>query len=169
MYAPECTIIALFSLHNLYRIVLKCLRVNNRYLFAVVLAASICGTVLASDWQAIGEDPCTLSGFNLSQHFEPPEALSELRDVCLSQNGDCYWNQDSELTGTYCSLCRPICRSTSMTINLAQFCVAVVLIHLSGLIGWTAILGVATDYTPHHLRVSTLACLIHLVPMHRAS
>ncbi|XP_064406669.1 uncharacterized protein LOC135351557 [Halichondria panicea] len=140
-------------------IVLKCLRVNNRYLFAVVLAASICGTVLASDWQAIGEDPCTLSGFNSSQHFEPPEALSELRDVCLSQNGDCYWNQDSELTGTYCSLCRPICRSTSMTINLAQFCVAVVLIHLSGLIGWTAILGVATDYTPHHLRSVVVALM----------
>ncbi len=130
-------------------------------MFAVVLVAGMCGTVLASDWQAIGEDPCTLSDSilpNSTQLFEPPHTQSELKDVCLSQNGDCYWNQDSELTGTYCSLCRSVCRSNLKTINLVQFCVAVVLIHQSGLIGWTVILGVATDCTPHKLRVRTLAC-----------
>ncbi len=141
-----------------YRIALKCLRVNNRWLFAVVLIAGMCGTLLASDWQATGTDSCTLPDFNNTT--ELLEGLSlpdqrELRIVCLSQSQDCYWNQDSKLSETYCSLCRSVCRSKSMTIDLVQFFVAVLFIHQSGLIGWTAIVSVATDCTPHSLQVNT--------------
>ncbi len=47
-----------------------------------------------------------------------------------------------------------------MTIDLVQFSVAVLFIHQSGLIGWTAIVSVATDCTPHSLQVNTYNCAV---------
>ncbi len=140
------------------RIALKALRVNNRCLFGVMLIASICGTVLASDWQTLGEtDPCTL--LNATHNKLEDLSLStqyELKKVCLSQSSQCYWNQDSQLSDTYCTLCRSVCRSEWMTINLFQFCVAVLIIHQAGIIGWAAIVSVTTDCTPHSLQVKQL-------------
>ncbi len=122
-----------------------------------MLIAGICGTILASDWQTLGgTDPCTLNNSTLEEDMLSLSTQYELREVCLSQSSQCYWNQDSQLSDTYCTLCRSVCRSKWMTINLVQFCVAVLIIHQAGLIGWTAIVSVATDCTPHSLQVNTL-------------
>ena len=135
------------------------MRINNRRVYFVVLIAGICGATLMSDWQAIGSDPCHLEStqeLDNAGSTSVNDTLQEhlhLNDLCVSQSGECYWNQDSLLTGTFCFLCRPVCRSKSMTINIIQFCIGVVAVHLSALIGWTTVVGIATDCTPTRLQV----------------
>jgi len=135
---------------------MKCLKANNRVVMIIILITGILGTVISSDWQAIGDDPCSMETssnvFNQSQSFQQDNDFAE---ACSQQSNDCYWNPESVLTGQLCVLCREVCRSLSKTINIVQFSVGIVIIHLSALIGWTTIVGVATDCTGQGLQVSS--------------
>lgn len=129
----------------------------------VTLLMALIGGVMASDWQAVGQDPCQLnfksylndSHFTISnEQIVLPAALDNFTiaiDLCIAGSTDtsgCYWNPNSRITGTHCSRCRPVCRSKSMSIHLAQFCLGVGLIQMAAIIGWVGVVGVATDSTP---------------------
>ena len=50
----------------IYRVSLKSLRVNNRMVLIVSLVMSLFGSMMATDWQAIGQDPCHIQFTNAS-------------------------------------------------------------------------------------------------------
>ena len=85
--------------------------------------------------------------------------ISDLVDICTAGSSDtheCYWNPDSRITGTVCSLCRQVCRTESMSVTFVQFSLGIGLISVSSLLIWTALLGIATDCTAKNAQVRVL-------------
>ena len=151
------------------------MKFNNRILLIVSLIVGLVGTMLATDWQAIGQDSCHLqfvkgtngsvpdladaSDFNFQEIDPPMSNFSDLADICIagsSESHECYWNPQSRITGTLCSLCRPVCRTESMSVNFVQFSLGISLITVSSLLIWMTVLAIATDCTAKDAQVSQL-------------
>ena len=179
---------------TMYRVSLKIVKVNNRILLIVSLIVGLVGTMLATDWQAIGQDYCHLqfthaqtpigsfsnipsysfvngtngsapdlaeaSDFNFQEIDPPMTNFSDLADICIagsSESHECYWNPQSRITGQFCSLCRTICRSESMSVNFVQFSLGMSLITVASLLIWMAVLAAATDCTAKDAQVSQVS------------
>ena len=81
------------------------------------MSFALAGTVVLSDWQSIGQDPCGGHAFNSSAVCEN-----------VTFPGDtCYWRQRSTVTGKLCIECPPGCASRERTLNFVQFCFAFIL------------------------------------------
>lgn len=159
---------------------LKSLRVNNRIVLIVSLVIHLIGATLTADWQAIGQDPCQIqfthniannnvssygttlnlaNASNLNYQVIDPSVsnISYFADICTAGSSDtqkCYWNQNSRITGTICSLCRRVCRTESMSATFATFSLGIGFITVSSLLMWISVLGIATEYTVKDAQVS---------------
>ena len=158
------------------------MRVNNRMVLIVSLVMSLIGSMMATDWQAIGQDPCSIhfthaqtsisnndsysfvngTIVDLTNNFDYQEIdpamsnISILAVICMagsSETHECYWNADSKITGTFCSLCRKVCRAESMTVSFAQFSLGMGFITVASLLMWISVLGIATDCTVKEAQV----------------
>ena len=156
-----------FSCH-IYRFIFKKLRVDNRKVFMFTLILAIVGGFIMSDWQSIGNDPCSaINTPELVARELPPLDTSllptlssegqqssdntttlQLREACeaLSTPEDqCHWNPVSQFTGKYCHDCYPVCRSVQRSLNFFQFCLGVSLVSLSIPISTVIIAVIASD------------------------
>ena len=153
------------------------------------VTASIVGTALIADWQAIGHDPCTqFSPFhhpeltnragaiclnnltnlevhiNISSNGPPCANVTLIRAVCESL-GDtkyhCYWNQHSRVTGEECHACPLICRSEYKSLTFAQFGVGSFLFELGVPVTRTAVMIVIASNLNADIRVRTVHYLCH--------
>lgn len=76
---------------------------------------------------------------------------------CESQTGDeCYWNQESLITGTYCTDCIPLCRSKKGSLSFPQFCIGAVLAIVAIGTGRSIMFPILTKTSPPHLQVSLI-------------
>ena len=129
-----------------------------------------------SDWQSIGNDPCSainspeLVTRELPQLDKslPPTSSSEvqqssenyttlqLREACealSTPEHQCHWNPVSQFTGKYCQDCRPVCRSVRRSLNFFQFCLGVGLLTVSIPISTVVIVVIASDVVSVEMQV----------------
>ena len=118
----------------------------------------IAGSVLISDWQALGRDPChifstfhrnygtgnvsdsceqvmnspTLHSYcvEMQTAAESDNLTAQASELCLATEG-CRWNQFSVLTNSLCTNCPAICRSVHKSLNIVQFGIGAVLFVVS--------------------------------------
>ena len=129
-----------------------------------------------SDWQSIGNDPCSainspeLVTRELPQLDKslPPTSSSEvqqssenyttlqLREACealSTPEHQCHWNPVSQFTGKYCQDCRPVCRSVRRSLNFFQLCLGVGMVTVSIPIATVIIVVIASDVIPLEMQV----------------
>ena len=159
---------------SMYRYILKRFNMDNRKVFILSLLLPIIGGFIVSDWQSIGSDPCSVASIQLPQsddmehnsllltssselhHSSTNYTVLELREACeaLSTLEDqCYWNPVSQLTGTYCQTCRPVCRSARRSLNFYQTCIGIGLVTIAIPIGVAASTVVASDFVSLEMQV----------------
>ena len=154
---------------------------DNRKVFIISLLLPIIGGFVLSDWQSIGNDPCSATSIELPQLYDvdyssPLTSSSEiqhgtnytnlqLRKACeaLSTPEDkCYWNPVSQFTGKYCQTCRPVCRSVRRSLNFFQTCIGIGLVTIAIPIGVAASTVVASDFVSLEMQVcNVLYCHIY--------
>ena len=144
-------------------------------MFILCLLMIIVGSVVISDWQSIGEDPCSAvtqedvyraaREANQTAAAASDEVITETSDtklfrsvveLCEAASTDeyhCYWNQDSQITGEYCNECYAVCRSTEMSLNFLQFCVGISLLAICIPISNIIITVIASDAVPLEFQV----------------
>lgn len=125
-------------------------------MLGVCLSCSLVGGVLIGDWQSIvQEDSCSLS---LNGSEECNDSALSMRncsnistsyyiDVCESQDKDCYWNEQSYVTGEFCNTCLPTCLSRIATMDFYQFSVGVMLLSVGAPLGFVFTSAVASEIT----------------------
>ena len=64
-----------------------------------------------------------------------------------SADDTCYWNQQSLVTGQFCSICLPTCLSKRTTLNFYQFSVGVLLLSIAGPLMFVFVSAVASGIT----------------------
>ena len=79
--------------------------------------------------------------------------VSSNQQICKSHE-DCYWNQDSFITGDYCVDCLPICKSKSKSLSFIQACIGLGLITLSLSMGRYILFPIMTKVSPPQSQVS---------------
>ena len=132
-----------------------------------------------SDWQSIGNDPCSgnespdlatreLQDMGYSSHRILSREMQQssrnytalqLREACeaLSTPEDrCRWNAISLITGQYCQTCRLVCRSMHRTLNFFQFCFGISLITISMPISIASSTVIASDFVSLEMQVIAL-------------
>lgn len=99
------------------------------------------------------ESNCTLmlkSIFIRSLTFT--NSVTDEQTTCES-NKNCYWNQNSIITGEYCADCLQSCNSRSSSIHFSQVCIGLFLVALSSLMGHFIIFPILTKITPTQIQV----------------
>ena len=139
-----------------------------------------------SDWQALGNDPCSsfchdqklnststisnssiendncMGKYDLSTFLNL--SVSDITDLCVTTSTSedtCYWNPRSRITGKYCSDCTQRCSSIQKSLYFAQLCVGWMMIMLVLPIIPVLVNVVASDYTPTEYQVSIRNLSIH--------
>ena len=128
---------------------------NSYYLTVVGLVCTITALLIITDWQAIGNDPCTdyslfhhpqladqytlqLAGSNVSEsgmvsiqslQMVEGEVYQMAVNRCESAGEHCHWIPNSQVTHRHCSDCQLICRNTQHTLNFIQFIVGLFLFY----------------------------------------
>ena len=64
-----------------------------------------------------------------------------------SADDTCYWNQQSLVTGHFCSICLRTCLSKRATLNFYQFSVGVLLLSIAGPLTFVFVSAVASEIT----------------------
>ena len=140
------------------------------------LVIAIVGGFIMSDWQSIGNDPCTAinspefvtrelpqldknllptSSSEVQQSSENSTAL-QLRKACealSTPEHQCHWNPVSQFTGKYCQDCRPVCRSVRRSLNFFQFCLGVGMVIVAIPIACIVIVVIASDVAALEMQV----------------
>ena len=109
------------------------------------------GAGLIGNWQAIGhKDPCsnyneqnvtvTLSS-NTSLHQQWCETLR-------NSSHQCFWNQQSHITGEFCNTCREKCLSKHTNINFYQFTIGILLIASVTRLVFVLVSAITSDIAP---------------------
>ena len=80
--------------------------------------------------------------------------ISSNQQICESYE-DCYWNQDSYITGDYCIDCLPICKSKSKSLSFIQACIGVGSVTLSLSMGRYILFPIMTKVSPPQSQVSS--------------
>lgn len=147
----------------------KVLKFDNRIMLGVCLSCSLVGGVLIGDWQSIvQEDSCSLS---LNGSEECNDSALSMRncsnistsyyiDVCESQDKDCYWNEQSYVTGEFCNTCLPTCLSRIATMDFYQFSVGVMLLSVGAPLGFVFTSAVASEITAVESQGAVLSLLV---------
>ena len=80
--------------------------------------------------------------------------VSSNQQICESHE-DCYWNQDSFITGDRCSDCLPICKSKSKSLSFIQACIGIGSVTLSLSMGRYILFPIMTKVSPPQNLVSS--------------
>ena len=151
------------------------------------LLLTLFGSLLSGDWQSIGHDnhcksfnetlhlnsfsgedfgSVDSSGSRTSNDFNTslgPSYHKQLIEGCasLSRDGDaCYWNQQSVVTGEFCSTCLPACLSSRATVNFYQFGVGAFLLAVAGALAFVFVSAVASEITTIESQVNVLSWVV---------
>ena len=89
------------------------------------------------------EDDCLNSTSNSSLY----QQLVESCEALSNSSHQCFWNPKSRITGEFCNTCLPTCLSKQASLNIYQFSLGVVLICLSGPLGFVFTSAVTSDIT----------------------
>ena len=158
-------------------VLLKSFQVSNRAILLFCILATLTGSFLCSDWQAIGHDACSVSGTHLADNITLKNTTTGLVSVNLdelslpvpsinmslvfanhciamsTEDHSCYWNPTSRVTGKVCIECHPACRSEQRSINFIQFCVGINIILFVSQLFITSVYSVASDCAPKAYQV----------------
>ena len=144
-------------------------------MLGVSLLCALIGSVLITDWQAIGRDPCS-AAFNssitdsmLNDSYsgsyvgdfltnETPDTevtntsslYLELLETCIARNSSsdrCFWNPQSRVTGNFCNSCISACLSEQKSLDIVQFSIGALLIASSASLGFVFISAVTSEIT----------------------
>ena len=128
---------------TLCRYVVQCVKMNSFCVTVLGLVCTIIALLIMTDWQAIGNDPCTdyslfhhpqladqyrlqLAGSNVSEsgmvsvqslQVVEGEVYQMAVNRCESAGEHCHWIPNSQVTHKHCSDCQLICRNTQHTLN----------------------------------------------------
>ena len=89
------------------------------------------------------EDDCLNSTSNSSLY----QQLVESCEALSSSSHQCFWNPKSRITGEFCNTCLPTCLSEQASLNFYQFSLGVVLICISGPLGFVFISAITSAIT----------------------
>lgn len=134
---------------------------NNRPILGISLLVVLVGSIIAADWKSVGHDPCSdyfLSNASASIHGSGIESTYQhLIEWCEAQNSSdyqCFWNQESRITGEFCNTCLDACLSVEKSHNIYHFTVGVLLIAVSASVGFVTISAIASDITSMEFQVN---------------
>ena len=140
-------------------------------MLGVSLFCALSGSVLITDWQSIGHDPCSSASPNSSttddifndsslysgDYFTNETLTSktsslslDLLEGCIAQSTSsdhCFWNPQSRVTGDFCNSCAPSCLSKEKSLNIVQFCIGALLVASSASVGFVFISAVTSGIT----------------------
>jgi hypothetical protein len=160
-------------------------KVENRVMLGVSLLCALIGSVLITDWQAIGRDPCS-AAFNSSitdsmlndsysgsyvgdflinetSDTEVTNTSSSYLEACIAQSSSsdrCFWNPQSRVTGDFCNSCAPACLSEQKSLDIVQFSIGALLIASSASLGFVFISAVTSEITSVESQGLSLSCVI---------
>ena len=130
---------------SFYRYILQKFKFDNRNILIGSLIIGIIGTLIMTDWQSIGGDPC--NQFNDDEIINITDYnTTELSYYCEQFSNDtnnCFWNPISRITGDHCDRCRPVCLSENHSLNFIQLFIGTILL--------------SSCYVPVRLLVTTIA------------
>ena len=144
------------------------------------MMCTIIALLIMTDWQAIGNDPCTdyslfhhpqladqyrlqLAGSNVSEsgmvsvqslQVVEGEVYQMAVNRCESAGVHCYWIPNSQVTHRHCSDCQLICRNTQHTLNFIQFIVGLFLFYSTLSLMFTGVFLLLSETVNTAYRVS---------------
>lgn len=126
---------------------MKVFNIDNRKVLGAAFVLAFVGAGLMGNWQAIGhEDPC--SNWNVSVTLSSNTSLhQEWCETLRNSSHQCFWNQQSPITGEFCNTCRGDCLS-KQTINFYQFSVGILLIASVSRLVFVLVSAIASDIAP---------------------
>ena len=86
------------------------------------------------------------------------DAAMSLCENSVVEGSYCHWTPNSLVTRQHCNDCKPICRSTSKSLNFAQFCFGAALLMLSIPVAWVPVASMASERTNSDLQVNFNNC-----------
>ena len=144
------------------------------------MMCTIIALLIMTDWQAIGNDPCTdyslfhhpqladhyrlqLAGSNVSEsgmvsvqslQVVEGEVYQMAVNRCESAGVHCHWIPNSQVTHRHCSDCQLICRNTQHTLNFIQFIVGLFLFYSTLSLMFTGVFLLLSETVHTAYRVS---------------
>ena len=131
---------------------MKVFNIDNRKVLGAVFVLAFVGAGLIGNWQAIGhEDPC--SDYNEQNITVPLSSNTSLHqqwcETLRNSSYQCFWNQQSHITGEFCNTCREECLSKHTTIIFFyQFTVGILLIISVTPLVFVLVSAIASDIAP---------------------
>ena len=90
------------------------------------------------------------------------QQLVENCEALSSSSHQCFWNSKSRVTGEFCNTCLSTCLSEQASLNFYQFGLGVVLICISGPLGFVFISAITSDVTSVESQVHYYAVILWL-------
>ena len=115
---------------------------DNRLILIGGFITAIIGTLIMTDWQSIGGDPCN---YELSECTNEPNEQFCCEQFNNASEYECFWNPVSRITGEYCERCRPVCLSKEHTLNFVQMLAGMVLLSFCLAPGRLLVTTIASD------------------------
>ena len=144
----------------------KAAKLDNRILLGIAFIFVLVGSLLMGDWQTInGNSSCSSAAVELSSNASTNaesiedmfsnsisnsslyQQLVESCEALSSSSHQCFWNPKSRITGEFCNTCLPTCLSEQASLNFYQFSLGVILICISGPLGFVFISAITSDVT----------------------
>ena len=141
---------------------------DNRILLGIAFIFVLVGSLLMGDWQSInGNSSCmSTNAESIEDMFSNSTSNSSLCqqwcEALSNSSHQCFWNPKSRVTGEFCNTCLSTCLSEQASLNFYQFGLGVVLICISGPLGFVFISAITSDVTSVESQVHYYAVILWL-------